>query len=244
MINVRGVCVFTFPSFVPFKTQHLTTTSRNNLGTWRQPLSTTTAPALMASASAGSLRDAGAPPVTGDAGVADKAPSNVAGAPIDTAQLDRLCEKALTADVTGRYALAAAFFRRAADEALRLHGDTFVCTYLTLQRAASLRCQSSLEGVTQDEQAALNNEARELASSCLPLIVGRMDANTMLPGRGTAVELAFFKRFESTKHRCQHAICNSLVCRWATPPLSLLLACSYLFSVCATTRTHRPLFYA
>ena len=63
-------------------------------------------------------------------------------------------EKALTADTSGRYVLAAAFFRHAANEALRLHGETFVCTFLTLERAASLCCQAQLEGVTTDEEAA------------------------------------------------------------------------------------------
>ena len=149
----------------------------------------------MASRPAGSSRKAGTPPP-----VAGGAPSNVAGAPVDTTQLDRLCEKALTADKSIRYALAAGFFRRAVDEALRLHEDTFVCTYLTLQRAMSLRCQAQLDGVTKQEKAALCAEAWALVSSCLPLIARRMDANTMLPGRGTAVELAFFKRFLATKH--------------------------------------------
>ena len=153
----------------------------------------------MASASAGSSRDTTAPPP-----VAVGAPSNAANgaannAPVDTAQLERLVEKALKADKNGRYSLAAGFFRRAVDEALRLHGETFVSTFLTLQRASSLRCQLFLEGVTPDEILALNAEAWALASSCLPLIIRRMDANTMLPGRGTAVELAFFKWFEETK---------------------------------------------
>ena len=84
------------------------------------------------------------------------------------------------------------------DETLRLHGDTFVCTYLTLQRAVALRCQARLEGVTQDEQSAIRAEAWALASGCVLQVVRRMDANTMLPGRGTAVELAFFKRFTAT----------------------------------------------
>ena len=96
--------------------------------------------------------------------------------------------------------MEAAFFRHAADEALRLHGDKFVSTYLTLRRASSLLSQSCLEGVTPAERAALRDEAWALVSSCLPLIVRRMDANTMLPGRGTAVETAFFKRYETTKH--------------------------------------------
>ena len=74
-----------------------------------------------------------------------------------------------------------------------------MCTFLKLRRALSLRCQSQLEGVSQEEEAALCAEAWELASSCLPLIVRRMDANTILPGRGTAVELAFFKRLEVIK---------------------------------------------
>ena len=150
--------------------------------------------ARMASASAGSSRDAGAAPP-----VAVGTPLNAtAGAPVDTTQLDKLCEKALTASSSGRHALTSSFFRRAAEEALRLHGETFVCTYLTLHRALSLGRQSEHEGVTKDK-AALDDEAWALASGCLPLIVRRMDDNTMLPGRGTAVELAFFKRFTATR---------------------------------------------
>ena len=149
----------------------------------------------MESSSVGSSREsAAAPPVAGSA------PLNAAGAPVDTTQLDNLCEKALTASSSGRHVLAAAFFRYADEEALRLHGETFVCTYLKLQRAASLRLQSQLEGVAEVEKMALCGEAWALASSCLPLIVWRMDGNTMLPGRGTAVELAFFKRYMATMH--------------------------------------------
>ena len=118
---------------------------------------------------------------------------------MDTAQLDKLCNKALTAVNSCRHALAAAFFRRAAEEAFRLHGQTCVCTYLTLQRSDMLFLQSLLEGVTPDDNEALLAEAWALVSSCLPLIVRRMDANTMLPGRGTAVEVAFFKRYEATR---------------------------------------------
>ena len=143
----------------------------------------------MSSASA-SLKDANAP-------VAGGAPFNT---PVDTTQLEKLCEKAHTAATSGQYALAAAFFRRAAEEALYLHGETFVCTYLTLERATTLYLQSQLKGVTDDEKEALWAEAWALASGCLPLIVRRMDANTILPGRGTAVELAFFKRYMATMH--------------------------------------------
>ena len=106
-----------------------------------------------------------------------------------------LCEKALTAEKSGRYALAAALYGRAVEEARRLHGVTFVCTYLTLHRSDSLLRQAHLEGVTSDERTALLAESWALVSSSLPLIVRRMDDNAMLPGRGTAVELAFCKRF-------------------------------------------------
>ena len=75
-----------------------------------------------------------------------------------------------------------------------------MCTYLTLERASSLGLQAHLEGVTDDDMVALRHEACALASGCLPLIVRRKDDNTMLPGRGTAVELAFFKRFTVTKN--------------------------------------------
>ena len=148
----------------------------------------------MALAPTCSSRDASVPPSVGGG-----APLNAAGAPVDTTQLDKLCDKALTADCSGRYVLAAAFYRYAAEEAFRLHGETFVCTYLTLERVASLGLQSVLEGVTADEKVALRNESWALASGCMPLLVRRMDDNTMLPGRGTAVELAFFKRFTATR---------------------------------------------
>ena len=150
----------------------------------------------MASPSSGASRGASVPPP-----VAGSAPLHAAGAPVDTTQLDKLCEKALAADCLGRYALAAAFFRRAAEEALRLHGETFVSTYLSLRRGSSLDVQLALdEGVTDDERTALEGEVWALASGCLPLITRRMDDNTMLPGRGTAVELAFIKRFTVTKN--------------------------------------------
>ena len=74
-----------------------------------------------------------------------------------------------------------------------------MCTYLILRRASSLCQQSRLEVVSEDEKAALDDEAWALVSGCLPLLVRRMDDNTMLPGRGTAVELAFFKRFTVTR---------------------------------------------
>ena len=69
-----------------------------------------------------------------------------------------------------------------------------MCTYLTLRCSDSLLRQSQLEGVTADERTTLHAEAWALLSSSLPLILRRMDDNTMLPGRGTAVELAFCKR--------------------------------------------------
>ena len=180
----------------------------------------------MASPSAGSSRDAGAPPPFTVATPSNAVPSN--GAPVDTAQLDRLCEKALAATNSRRPALAAGFFRRAVDEALRPHGDTFVRTFLTLQRAVSLCCQAQLDGVTQDEETALLAEAWELASSCLPLIVRRMDDNTMLPERGTAAELAFYKRFLVTRNATFDAP------PWSTRDLQLVgLSMGYVTSVLA-----------
>ena len=69
----------------------------------------------MASRSGVSEREARVPPP-----VAGGAPSN-ADAPVDTAHLDSLVVKAFTAAKSGRYGLAAAFFRHMADEALRVH---------------------------------------------------------------------------------------------------------------------------
>ena len=105
----------------------------------------------MASPSAGSSRER---PVAG--GTLSNA------APADTAHLDRLVEKAFTVGKSGRYALAATFFRHAADEALHLHGDTFVCTFLTLQRSNQLGMQSQLEGVLKAEKAALVTKSGRL----------------------------------------------------------------------------------
>ena len=42
-------------------------------------------------------------------------------------------------------------------------------------------------------------------SSVVPLILRRMDANTMLPGRGTELELAFYKLFMMMKHAAMRA---------------------------------------
>ena len=115
-------------------------------------------------------------------------------APVDSTHLDRLCDRALSAGVSGRFALTAAFWRHAADEALRLHGETLVCTFLTLQGCVALLCQTQLEGVSREEKEALRAEVWALTSSSLPLIVRRMDDGTMLPGRCTALEYAFFKK--------------------------------------------------
>ena len=99
----------------------------------------------MAAPSAGPSHDADSPPHVG--------PSN---APVDTAHLDKLVEKALTALKSGRCTLAAAFYRHTADEALRLHGDTFVCTNLTLRRASLLVNQSQLEDVLLQKRGRLS----------------------------------------------------------------------------------------
>ena len=136
----------------------------------------------MASPSAGSAREVGAqPPVDTQT--------------VDTTQLDKLCEKAMSATKSSRHALAAALYGRAAEEALRLNGETFVCTYLTLQHSDQLLSQSDLEGTADEKAALFVAKAWALVSSSLPLIVRRMDDNTMLPGRGMAVELAFNKRY-------------------------------------------------
>ena len=145
--------------------------------------------AWMASSSTGSARGAGAPPPFS----AREAGARSDGETEDTAQLDRLCEKAIAAEKHGRYALAASIYKRTVEETLRLHGETFVCTYLMLKRSHQLYCQARLEGVPQEERTTLLTEAWAILSSSLPLIVRRMDDNTMLPGRGTAVELTFFK---------------------------------------------------
>ena len=156
----------------------------------------------MKSPSAGAVRDAGARSLVAGVAppVAVAAPSSTAGAPVDTTQLDRLVGKALTAAKNGRYALSSASSRRAADEALRLYGESVVSAQLTVQRSNQLILQAQPEGVTRDEMTALKDEAWALVSSTLTLLVRRINANTLLPGRVTAVETAFFKRFMAIKH--------------------------------------------
>ena len=116
----------------------------------------------------------------------------------DTAQMDKMCEKALAASKNGRYTLAAGFFHRVSETSSRQHGETFVSAFLALQSSNSLLLQSALPGVTCVENASLLVDAWALASTTLPLIKRRMEDNTMLPGRGTAVETAFFKTFTTT----------------------------------------------
>ena len=170
------------------------------------------AAAWMASPSAGSARKAVAPPPVAARPLAGLGGYELdggglgggleggrgIGAPVDsgaTVDITQLCEKALTAAKKGRHALATASYGRAAAEALRLHGETFVCTFLTLRQSQQLHFQSDLEGVTADDAVVLRAEAWALLSSSMPLLVCRMDDNiTMLPGRGTALELAFNKR--------------------------------------------------
>ena len=95
-----------------------------------------------------------------------------AGSSHDTAVLDKLCEKGLKAVFRSRYAASAVFYLDAAEEALRLHGETFACTYLTLYRCMALLQQSRLEGVARDENEALRNEVgacvRRRAVYCSP----------------------------------------------------------------------------
>ena len=140
---------------------------------------------------------------------------------VDTSRLDRLWEKALTAAKSRRHALAASSYGRAAEEALRLHGETFVCTKITIMRSYQLMLQSQLEVVTADEREAISDGVWALVSSSLPLLLRRLDDNTMLPGWGTAVELAFYKRLVQQFLASDHiprASCSSKVSVWATPP--------------------------
>ena len=71
-------------------------------------------------------------------------PGVAVGSPVDTTLRDTLCEKAITANKIGRTALAAVFYRRAIDEALRLQNneETFVSTYLSHNEARLIHCRS------------------------------------------------------------------------------------------------------
>ena len=136
----------------------------------------------MASPAAVSSRDTTAPPHGGWRRSSQRRSS----------RRNTLVEKALTASKSGRYALAAGFYRRAVEEGFD-STERRLC-------APSLHCGALRRGVVREEEAALCAEAWTLVSRCLPLLVRCMNDNTMLPGRGTAVELAFFKRFTAILH--------------------------------------------
>lgn len=136
-------------------------------------------------ASASSLRGVGTRPTQGDA-------VGAAGAKSPT--LDRLVQRAVTADSSGRSAFAAALWKRAAAVALETHGDTLIYARCKLEQASSLTCQMSAE-TSSDVQAAQLAEVWALTISVIPLILRRMDASTVLPGRCAREEVLFFKQF-------------------------------------------------
>ena len=120
-------------------------------------------------------------------------------APVDEAALDKLMERALAAHKSGRASFAAALWGRAVAAATEMYGETLAVVKCTLMQASCVAAQASAS--TSDEFAALEAESWELASSVLPLLSTRMDANTLLPGRCTKAEVEFHKRFELVKSR-------------------------------------------
>ena len=114
---------------------------------------------------------------------------------ISTEELHKLMDKALCASATGRNALAAAFFRRAAEAATRVQGDTLMAAHLRLCQAAEMRAQAALNGVPAEEIATLRSTAWEIAKGVLPLLLRRIEANTLLPGRCTKEEVEYFRQY-------------------------------------------------
>ena len=104
--------------------------------------------------------------------------------------------KALAAGVTSRYALAASYFGRAAALATQLHGDTLLAAHLKLQQANKVYSQASVKGMPADEALVLESAAWEIVSGVLPLLLRRLDANTLLPGRCTKEEVDYYRRFD------------------------------------------------
>ena len=121
-----------------------------------------------------------------------------AGNPASTEELYKLMDKALCAGATGRNALAAAIYRRAAEAAtIRVHGDTLIAAHLSLCQAAELLVQAAVHGVPADEATALRSGAWVIVSGALPLLLRRMEDDTLLPGRCTKEEAEYCRRFNN-----------------------------------------------
>ena len=139
------------------------------------------------------------------AGPSQVAPSTPPAGAADEATLDRLVQRAISADMSIRSSFAASLWKRAAAVATALHGaETFAAAYCTLKQAFSLCGQSGVE-VSPVDKAALKAEAWALVSSVLPLLSTRMEDNTLLPGRCTREEVEFFKRFRLATHAANNA---------------------------------------
>ena len=139
-----------------------------------------------------------------DAGSSRDASSGAhsSGAAADEAALDRLVERALTAEKSTRHAFAASLWKRAAAAATALHGgESLAAVRCTLEQAASLCTQYGLKASNGSciDTKALFPESWALVSSVLPLLSARMDDNTLLPGRCTKEEVEFFKRYTMAK---------------------------------------------
>ena len=129
--------------------------------------------------------------------------------PINTDELHRLVNKALAADMAGRYAFAATYFERAAPLATQIYGDTLITAHLTLLQAQELHRQSRMEGVPSDEATSLVFSTWALVStSVLPLLQSRIEANTLLPGRCSKKEVDYYFFFSAAMHsaECRRAM--------------------------------------
>ena len=125
-----------------------------------------------------------------------------AGTAADKTALDRLVERALTADVNTRLAFAASLWKRAAAAATALHrGESLVAAKCTLEQSASLCGQAGAEESPAD-RAAFLEEVWALVSSVLPLLTNRMNDNTLLPGRCTKGEVDFLMHFSVSNVVC------------------------------------------
>lgn len=137
--------------------------------------------------------------------VADAGSSHDAGG---EAALDRLVERALTADKSGRAAFAVSLWKRAAADATALHGgDTLVAARCSAHRWSRRLPSMARRGrlLPPVESIALCAEAWALTSSILPLLSKMMDDNTLLPGHCKKVDVEFYKRLALT----QKAVINA-----------------------------------
>lgn len=119
---------------------------------------------------------------------------------MSTEELDRLLDKATSARVHGRHALAATVWGSAAAAARACYGgETLASVLPCLYQIKKLVLLAQEEKVTAKEVASLRAEALSVFSGLLPYLVRRLDEASLLPGSCTKVEEDWYRRYEVSK---------------------------------------------